>query len=151
MGLPGFLGSSVGPIKAKSAKKNAGLLGWGSKIRSSRAQSKLRGSDKKISEGEGCLVSGHLKERIPADFDDITLKRCVKSIRRSDQLLGMGFHGNKNSGQVWVKNVPKIIGFCYTIFEWRPTWLILEPRMKEQMPTVLIVSLNLPLVTNKIP
>jgi len=27
MGLPGFLGSSIGPIKAKSAKKNAGLLG----------------------------------------------------------------------------------------------------------------------------
>jgi len=63
------------------------------------------------------LVSGHLKEKLPADFDDITLKRCVKNIRRSDQVLGTGFYGNKNSAQVRVKNVPKIIGFCYTIFE----------------------------------
>ena len=74
----------------------------------------------------------------------------VTTGNQNDQLLGMGFQGNKNSGQVWVKNVLKKIGFCYRIFDWRPIWSILEPRMNKQMPTVLMVPLKLPLVTNKL-
>jgi len=74
----------------------------------------------------------------------------VTTGNQNDQLLGTGFQRNKNSGQVWVKNVLKKIGFCYRIFDWRPIWSILEPRMNKQMPTVLMVSLKLPLVTNKL-
>jgi len=93
MGLPGF------------------LLGWGSKIRSSRAQSKLRGSDKKISEGEGVIFIVGYRPGFLWDFDE-TWPKCV--IRSNLDLIYFwtlcGCHGKSFMWGMW-KNTCKMLVF----------------------------------------
>jgi len=90
MGLPGFYGRFLEVRKAKSAKKKRGLVRENRRFDPLGLSPNSGGPTKKISGGEGCLVFRYLKKKLLADFDDVRLKRCVKSIRRSDQLLEFG-------------------------------------------------------------
>jgi len=67
MGLPGFLGSSIAPIKAKSAKKKRGLVRENRRFDPLRLRSK-QGSGQKIYSGERVKFAVRFRKNCLADF-----------------------------------------------------------------------------------
>ena len=87
MGLPGFLGSSIGPIKAKSAKKKRGLVRENRRFDPLGPRSNSGVRTKNFRVGRGCPISSLLTMKELADFDNVRLKSCQKCQGRLHQMM----------------------------------------------------------------